>query len=114
MPLQPLARRKSGAAFCTPASNSFSVPGFTSICAISRNMAFPFRHSGRRAKLGCPESILREPARYRESVVMDSGFAGCAGAPEGRSRRDLAPPALERGDRLVRGLHVAEVGIEGA
>src|SRR5690242_11056011 len=38
MPLQPLARWNSGVAFFTPASNSDSSPGFTSICAISRNM----------------------------------------------------------------------------
>src|SRR5262245_13493529 len=39
MNLQPLARMKIGAAFFTPASNSASMPGLTSICAISRIMA---------------------------------------------------------------------------
>jgi hypothetical protein len=32
---------KTGAALFTPASNSFSVPGLTSICAISVTMVFP-------------------------------------------------------------------------
>src|SRR5580765_4953132 len=42
MDLQPLARLKMGAAFFTPLSNSVSMPGFTSICAISRIMiGFP-------------------------------------------------------------------------
>src|SRR5579883_1176404 len=40
MPLHPLARAKSGAALATLASNSASRPGFTSICAISRNTGF--------------------------------------------------------------------------
>src|SRR6516225_8439702 len=35
MPWQPLARWNSGAAFFTPASNSASMPGLTSIWAIS-------------------------------------------------------------------------------
>src|SRR5215471_628200 len=35
MPWHPLARLKIGAAFFTPASNSASMPGLTSICAIS-------------------------------------------------------------------------------
>ena len=35
---QPLARLNSGAAPPTPASNSASRPGLTSICAISRTM----------------------------------------------------------------------------
>src|SRR6185436_15570921 len=39
MPVQPFARLNSGAALLTPASNSASIPGFTSICAISRTMA---------------------------------------------------------------------------
>src|SRR5262249_24265661 len=38
MNLQPLARLKIRAAFLTPASNSASMPGFTSICAISSIM----------------------------------------------------------------------------
>ena len=38
MNLQPLARLKIGEAFFTPASNSASMPGFTSICAISSIM----------------------------------------------------------------------------
>src|ERR1700681_3284472 len=40
MAVQPLARRNSGAALGTPASNSASMPGFTSIWAISRTMGF--------------------------------------------------------------------------
>src|ERR671933_1614591 len=39
MPLQPCARRKIGTALATPASNSASSPGFTSICAISSTMS---------------------------------------------------------------------------
>jgi len=35
MLLQPLARLNSGTALFTPASKSFSMPGFTSIWAIS-------------------------------------------------------------------------------
>src|SRR6516164_6635855 len=35
IPLPPLARRNSGRALATAASKSFSVPGLTSICAIS-------------------------------------------------------------------------------
>ena len=38
MDLQPLARLKMAAAFFTPDSNSLSMPGFTSICAISKIM----------------------------------------------------------------------------
>src|SRR6185437_16102465 len=41
MPLQPLARLKIAVACFTPASNSFSMPGLTSICAISMIMACP-------------------------------------------------------------------------
>jgi hypothetical protein len=37
-----LARWKNGAALRTPASNSASIPGVTSICAISRIMLAPF------------------------------------------------------------------------
>src|SRR5271167_3975731 len=43
MEVQPLARLNRGAALATPASNSASMPGLTSICAISRTMWFPFR-----------------------------------------------------------------------
>jgi hypothetical protein len=35
MPWQPLERLKTGVAFFTAASNSDSMPGLTSICAIS-------------------------------------------------------------------------------
>src|SRR5271155_3685121 len=38
---QPLARLKIGAACCTPLSNSASMPGLTSICAISVIMLRP-------------------------------------------------------------------------
>jgi hypothetical protein len=38
MARQPLARLNSGAALATPASNSGSMPGLMSICAISRTM----------------------------------------------------------------------------
>ena len=38
MPLQPLARLNSGTAFFTPVSKAVSMPGFTSICAISKIM----------------------------------------------------------------------------
>src|SRR5690242_11077807 len=49
--LAALARRNSGIAFCTPASKSFSMPGLTSICAISRTMGLSTicaRHAPRR------------------------------------------------------------------
>ena len=40
MEVHPLARRNSGAALATPTSNSASIPGLTSICAISMTMRF--------------------------------------------------------------------------
>src|SRR5512143_2991258 len=50
MNLQPLARLKMGAAFFTPVSNSASMPGFTSICAISRIMVGLPLAGGRRRR----------------------------------------------------------------
>src|SRR6266540_5900052 len=52
MPVQPLARLKIGAALAAPASNSASMPGLMSICAISstivRLLCLPRRLSSQR------------------------------------------------------------------
>src|SRR5262249_29012749 len=62
MNLQPLARLKMDAAFFTPLSNSLSIPGLTSICAISRIMvrALAGRASYARTLWSAVSAVKRE------------------------------------------------------
>src|ERR1700722_3810686 len=119
MPVQPLARLNSGAAFCTPASNSVSMPGLTSICAISRIMGFPFFPLPAGERVASEASRVRAARRFNSSSERPSphpaplrGEGAPAPSQAALSRR-LLQPALHRGDRLVGRLHVAEVRIEG-
>src|SRR5579862_5335275 len=70
MPPQPLARLKTGAAFFTPASNSASMPGLTSICAIS-------------VIIGC--------LRQNVGGIMSSRERGASGGRRPNSERAHAP-----------------------
>src|SRR5882757_5750194 len=77
MPPQPLARRNTGAALVTPASNSTSMPGFTSIWAISRIMGFPFRRDPflqcHAREIGCFRFRASFKCRSRASPTSDEG-----------------------------------------
>src|SRR5580693_3864709 len=69
MARQPLARLKIGAALFTPASNSASMPGLTSICAISVIMAAPCNAGG---NLACSAE------RSTENAEQDrAGYEAC-------------------------------------
>src|SRR6185503_4538590 len=89
MDLQPLARLKIGAAFFTPPSNSVSMPGFTSICAISRIMiGFPLAVGNINTRHYEP----RRPQRKEVQVEWARAYAAaCWGAEE-----SMKPPDCRR------------------
>src|SRR3979409_1812324 len=118
MPVQPLARLNSGAAFCTPLSNSASMPGLMSICAISRTMfdsSKTYFESSCPAQAGHPvfEGVFKRTRTFTRSTPGTGLPAFVGNDWKDSSRRRLSQSALERGDRLLGGLQVAEVGIEG-
>src|SRR5580693_3142607 len=75
MAVQPLARRNTCAALATPASNSASMPGFTSICAISRTMGISLPAAPADFTDGLRYAIAGAGGRTR------AADAGCAPAP---------------------------------
>src|SRR5579871_1711962 len=84
MPVHPLARRNTGTAFATPTSNSASMPGFTSICAISRTMNHPFQ-------VKCPDSYIGTARQVEGGAAPITAVAA-----------KLARPIIERGGQVVR------------
>src|ERR1700744_4141525 len=108
MPRPPLARANSGLALVTPASKSFSVPGLTSIWAISVTI---FQASFFGKKLVCNRASKKEKGRSRKPPLhsaeeqdrtdphhgaadehdrgpsIESGVVAAAGAALGNQRR---------------------------
>src|ERR1700722_3400360 len=99
MEVQPLARLNRGAALATPASNSASMPGLTSICAISRTMRFPF---------GMFATV------YAGSSCAGSPYGSEADMRERRSRISAAAPIQATGFPPPRNDGVLRLRIAGA
>ena len=107
MPWQPLERLKIGVAFFTAASNSASIPGLTSICAISVIMTCPIK---RKATLyhdcwlrKASAAVQRRQRQFlpdRNGKLALIGLIGPVPQPMGRARK-FGAAALLRGRAAI-------------